>query len=458
MGFDKIEREIEFAADSASQVVSFQIDDEESIALVVPPTVYPPRRDTRLMIEALRRLTCEPGHLLEIGTGSGAIAIAMAKQGWRVSAVDVNPLAVAAARGNAESNGVSHLMNIDEGGVGEEGWNISEEVDVVAWNLPYLQPVLDDETSLGPLEEAALGDEPESNWSQSLLDGLGKSSTENRTFVLLFRLDPESPSNPEDWLIRGWSSRCLAEQRIGDDTLAVMAFWKPASGTPESFIEECESTMDAARKLSGDRWLRLRAGIQTSGRGRQNSTWTSSEGDMTATWSLEPSIIERYPPGLIQTAVGASLADTLLMDVKWPNDLILDGRKAGGILVESSSNDGRVRIGVGLNRRPREVDGVSTAGWTETVGELTTSEVFQRADASIASLFDSTPPIPKTTPEQLRSKSWRVMARSLSRGVVIRSGESTVRILGLGDSGTLQVIEGNELSQTDDVGGLLIAF
>ncbi len=179
---------------------------------------------------------------------------------------------------------------------------------------------------------------------------------------------------------------------------------------------------------------------------------------MTATWSLEPSIIERYPPGLIQTAVGASLADTLLMDVKWPNDLILDGRKAGGILVESSSNDGRVRIGVGLNRRPREVDGVSTAGWTETVGELTTSEVFQRADASIASLFDSTPPIPKTTPEQLRSKSWRVMARSLSRGVVSRSGESTVRILGLGDSGTLQVIEGNELSQTDDVGGLLIAF
>lgn len=458
MGFDKIQREIELTAESDSRIIYFKIDDHEAIELVVPPTVYPPRRDTHLLLNGLSRLTCEPGHFIEIGTGSAAIAITMAKRGWRVSASDVNPLAVAAARGNAEANGVSHLVEVEEGGVGEEGWTIKDEVNVVAWNLPYLEPVLNEENSLGPLEEAALGDQPDSSWSQSLLDGLAELPEENRLFVLLFRIDPTSQSKPADWIRRGWASRCLAKQRMGDDTLAVIAFWKPAYGQPEPFIEECESTMDAARELSGGGWLRLRAGIQTGGRGRQSSTWTSTEGDLTATWSLEPSIIERYPSGLIQTAVGAGIADTLSMDMKWPNDLILDGRKAGGILVESSSLDGRVRIGVGLNHRPGEVDGAATAGWSETIGELEASEVFQRVDASIASLFDSTPPIPIVTPDQLRIESWQAMARSLSRGVVCTIGESTVRIVGLQESGNLEVIDGEELHQTDDVGGYLIAF
>ncbi len=458
MGFDKIQREIELTARSGSRTVKFEIDDNETIELVVPPSVYPPRRDTRLMLDGLRLLNRDPGHLVEIGTGSGAIAIAMAKRGWRVSAFDVNPLAVAASRGNAETNRVSHLMDIEEGGVGEEDWKIPDGADIVAWNLPYLEPVLDEEISLGPLEEAALGEEPNSNWSQSLLDGLGESTNENRVFVLLFRLDPKSPSRPEDWLEQGWASRCLVNQRIGHDTLYVMAIWKPASGRPESFIKECDSTMDAARDLSGEGWLRLRAGVQNSGRGRQSSAWVSSDEDLTATWSLEPSILDLYSPGLIQTAVGASLADTLSMEVKWPNDLIFEGRKAGGILVESSSLDRRVRIGVGLNRRPRELDGVSTAGWSETVGEIKASEVFQRVDAAIASLFDSNPPIPKTTPEQLRSESWRAMARSLSRGVVCESGATTVRIVGLEESGALQLIDDAQLGQTDDVGELLIAF
>ena len=47
MGFDKIEREIEISSASGSMAVGFEIPSGEVIELTVPPTVYPPRRDTR---------------------------------------------------------------------------------------------------------------------------------------------------------------------------------------------------------------------------------------------------------------------------------------------------------------------------------------------------------------------------------------------------------------------------
>ncbi len=458
MGFDEIEREVEFSATSNSRLVQFEIAADKSVELIVPPTVYPPRRDTKLMLAALGKLTCEPGHLVEIGTGSGAIAIAMAKRGWDVSAFDVNPLAVAAARGNAEQQGVSERITVEEGGVGEERWAIPREAELVIWNLPYLEPALGDESPLGPMEEAALGDEIGSNWSLSLLNSIDARQFDSRLFVLLFRIDPTSPSRPRDWIEAGWASRSLAKERIGDDTLEAVAFWRPDSGRPALFIEECESTMDAARNLSGEGWLRVRAGFQSAGRGRRDSTWASNAEDMTATWSLDASVLERHPPGLLQTAVGARIADILGMQMKWPNDLLIERRKAGGILVESSSLDGRVRIGVGLNRNPGELESEATAGWSETIGEVEASEVFAQIDSSMASLFDPSPPIPQSKSSDLCRDSWRVMAQSISRGIVCARGDNPVQIVGLQETGTLRLIESEHLLDLDEVGSVVISF
>ena len=49
MGFDKTEREIEISSVGGSTAVGFKIQSGEVIQLAIPPTVYPPRRDTRLM-------------------------------------------------------------------------------------------------------------------------------------------------------------------------------------------------------------------------------------------------------------------------------------------------------------------------------------------------------------------------------------------------------------------------
>ncbi|MFI7498331.1 HemK2/MTQ2 family protein methyltransferase [Streptomyces sp. NPDC049687] len=69
---------------------------------LVLPGVYAPQEDTALLAGALSEEPLSPGaHVLDVGTGSGALALAAARRGTRVTAVDVSWRAVYAARLNA---------------------------------------------------------------------------------------------------------------------------------------------------------------------------------------------------------------------------------------------------------------------------------------------------------------------------------------------------------------------
>lgn len=75
---------------------------DEGGPLVVPPGVYPPQEDTFLLAEALDREPLRPGaDVLDVGTGGGALALAAARRGARVTAVDTAWRAVLATRLNA---------------------------------------------------------------------------------------------------------------------------------------------------------------------------------------------------------------------------------------------------------------------------------------------------------------------------------------------------------------------
>lgn len=83
--------------------------DDDSVAVVIDPGrafgtgAHP---TTRLCLELL--LTCEPGSLVDLGCGSGVLAIAAAKLGFApVYALDIDAAAVAATRRNVEANGVA---------------------------------------------------------------------------------------------------------------------------------------------------------------------------------------------------------------------------------------------------------------------------------------------------------------------------------------------------------------
>ncbi|MEV5520820.1 HemK2/MTQ2 family protein methyltransferase [Streptomyces sp. S-9] len=69
---------------------------------LAPPGVYAPQEDTALLSAALADEPLAPGAaVLDVGTGSGALALAAARRGARVTAVDVSRRAVCAARLNA---------------------------------------------------------------------------------------------------------------------------------------------------------------------------------------------------------------------------------------------------------------------------------------------------------------------------------------------------------------------
>jgi BirA family biotin operon repressor/biotin-[acetyl-CoA-carboxylase] ligase len=114
--------------------------------------------------------------------------------------------------------------------------------------------------------------------------------------------------------------------------------------------------MDAAR-AGAPGGLVVVADTQTAGRGRQGRSWLDSEGSLLASFLLRTSVPARdawafsFVAGLAALHV-ARTEDVASAWLKWPNDLWVGDRKAGGVLCELAGADGggaTVVLGVGLN-------------------------------------------------------------------------------------------------------------
>ena len=112
----------------------------------VEPGVLIPRPDTEILCEeALRRLV-PGGHVLDIGTGSGALAVSIAKlaKNAKVTAVDVSEAALAIARSNAENNEADVRFIKSDCFAALQG----EKFDMIVSNPPYIDK--EDMTQLMP--------------------------------------------------------------------------------------------------------------------------------------------------------------------------------------------------------------------------------------------------------------------------------------------------------------------
>jgi release factor glutamine methyltransferase len=114
-----------------------------SIELAVDPRVLIPRPETELLVELALEL--RPRRVLDVGTGSGAIALAIADElpECEVVATDTSSAALEVARGNAELLGLAKRVRFVEGALpdGETGWvggEGTEAFDLVVANLPYV--------------------------------------------------------------------------------------------------------------------------------------------------------------------------------------------------------------------------------------------------------------------------------------------------------------------------------
>ena len=103
-----------------------------------PGRVFTPRPATERLVEAaLERIDGVPMRIADVGTGSGAIAVALAAKRPNVEiwATDTNEEAVELARANAERLGVADRVHVVHGNLLEP---LREPVDLVVANLPYL--------------------------------------------------------------------------------------------------------------------------------------------------------------------------------------------------------------------------------------------------------------------------------------------------------------------------------
>jgi len=123
------------------------------------------------------------------------------------------------------------------------------------------------------------------------------------------------------------------------------------------YYQSLPSTMDEARRVirQGAReGTVIIAGEQTRGRGRRQRTWLTPAGNIALSIILYPNI--KTLPYLIMIASLAAAQSIesvtgIKTQIKWPNDILINGKKVGGILIENEVKANKVSsiIGIGIN-------------------------------------------------------------------------------------------------------------
>jgi BirA family biotin operon repressor/biotin-[acetyl-CoA-carboxylase] ligase len=128
-------------------------------------------------------------------------------------------------------------------------------------------------------------------------------------------------------------------------------------GTPHRHYAQTDSTNTRARELAAagaPHGTVVTADEQTEGRGRQGRSWTAPPGKALLYSAVLRPLDDRHMalPLAVPLAVceaAEELEPGTRCGVKWPNDVLVDGRKLAGVLIEARPQDGWAVVGVGLN-------------------------------------------------------------------------------------------------------------
>src|SRR5207302_10416617 len=130
------------------------------------------------------------------------------------------------------------------------------------------------------------------------------------------------------------------------------------------------------------------AGEQTAGRGRQGRSWSAPAGR-----ALLLSLVLREFDALLSLAAGVAVVEIAGPDaaIKWPNDVLVGGRKVAGVLVEGRPQEGWAVLGIGLNVALRIEDfpdelrsTAGTLGLEPSAIEPTLERVLERLETWLA--------------------------------------------------------------------------
>jgi BirA family biotin operon repressor/biotin-[acetyl-CoA-carboxylase] ligase len=214
-------------------------------------------------------------------------------------------------------------------------------------------------------------------------------------------------------------------------------------GLPRVHHRETDSTNERAKALAlagAPHGTLVTAEDQTAGRGRQGRTWTASAGDALLLSLVLRSLDELLP---FRAAVAVSLALPVPSQIKWPNDVWVEGRKVSGILVEGRPQEGWAVLGIGVN--------VTTREFPEELADIATSLAIAGASVSCEELL---PALVESLDRMLAAPASEVLALWRERDALLGAPVAWADGLGTGagvtDSGSLRVeLDSGEVVELD---------
>jgi len=200
------------------------------------------------------------------------------------------------------------------------------------------------------------------------------------------------------------------------------------------------STMDAARREArrgAAEGTVILAGEQTRGRGRRQRAWVSPPGNIALSIILRPEAA-----GLPYLIMIASLAAAHAIEaatgrktgIKWPNDILIEGKKVCGILIENELKGAKVAlavVGIGINIALRPAEFAAIADTAAGLEEVASREVPPRE--LLRHLFTEFERLYLLLPEgKPIYEAWRDRLVTLGRMVTVTWGENVLE--GLAES------------------------
>lgn len=209
---------------------------------------------------------------------------------------------------------------------------------------------------------------------------------------------------------------------------------------PILLLDQTDSTNADARRRAdagetGPLWIVARR--QTEGRGRRGRQWESQDGNL---FSTLLQLTRKSPAEAAQVTFVAALAIADLLDayappslvtIKWPNDVMLAGQKASGVLVESGAHESgglwlAVGIGVNLAHAPEGTERPATALFHHLRGDVTAPPTVEAAAATLAGAFAVWMDRWEMLGFQPILDAWRARTAGLDGPAVARLGRETV--------------------------------
>ena len=198
------------------------------------------------------------------------------------------------------------------------------------------------------------------------------------------------------------------------------------------YYHSLASTMEAAKKAAGEGAAEgtvIIADEQTSGRGRQGRTWLSPKGSLAMSIILRPSV-DNLPQLVMIAALAVVRAIRkvagLEAQIKWPNDVLIKGKKVCGILIESEVKGDRVNaaiigIGINVNLNPLAFPEISTLATSlshELGKEIPRDKIAGILLCELEQLYleaQAGAPI---------HEEWRAHMETLGKSIQVRTGQS----------------------------------